>query len=102
VAATQPTATTTMAAVKIANPTQLLSSRAANMWLRLRNASVAKTIVTWVTMKNRKYTSTRKCSDRAAWMLNRLLITVRRIDSAGDIPSPVMTASGAAMKTVVK
>jgi hypothetical protein len=35
-------------------------------------------------------------------MLNRLLITVRRIDSAGDIPNPVISAAGAAMKTTVK
>jgi len=66
VAATQPTAVTTMAAAKAAKPTQLLSSRAANMWLRLRNASVAKTSVTCTTMKKRKNTSTRKCSERAA------------------------------------
>jgi hypothetical protein len=54
------------------------------------------------TMKKMKYSKTRKCNERACWMLNRLLITVRRIDSAGDIPRPVITAAGAAMKTVVK
>ena len=37
-------------------------------------------------------------SERASFMLNRLLITVRRIDSAGDIPRPVMSANGAAKR----
>lgn len=72
------------------------------MWLRLSAASVANTIVTWIRMKNRKYTNTRKCSERATWMLRRLLIIVRRCDSAGDIPNPVISAAGAAMNTVTK
>ncbi len=53
-------------------------------------------------MKNRKYTSTTKCSERACWMLRRLLSQWTRCDSAGDIPRPVINAAGAAMKTVVK
>lgn len=35
-------------------------------------------------------------------MLSRLLMWVRRMDTAGLIPSPVMTAAGAAMNTVMK
>ena len=46
--------------------------------------------------------STRKCSERAAWMLSRLLMRVNRVESAGDMPSPVTSASGAAKKTVMK
>ena len=53
-------------------------------------------------MKNRNQTSTRKCSERAVWMLSTLLIRLKRVDSAGDMPSPVMSASGAATKTVMK
>ncbi len=53
-------------------------------------------------MKTRNQTSTRKCSERAVWMLKILLIRLKRVDSAGDMPSPVMSASGAATKTVMK
>ncbi len=35
-------------------------------------------------------------------MLSTRLIRVNRVDSAGDMPSPVSSASGAAMKTVTK
>ena len=35
-------------------------------------------------------------------MLSSLLIGLNRVDSAGDMPSPVSNASGAAMKTVMK
>ena len=55
-----------------------------------------------MTMNNRNQTSTRKCSDRAVWMLSTVLIRLNRVDSAGDMPSPVMSASGAATKTVMK
>ena len=53
-------------------------------------------------MKNRNQTSTRKCSERAVWMLSNLLIRLKRVESAGDMPSPVISASGAATKTVTK
>ena len=72
------------------------------MWLRFRSAPVVNTSVTCTTMKSRNQTITRKCSERAIWMLNTELIARNRVDSAGDIPSPVMSASGAAMKTVTK
>ena len=39
-------------------------------------------------MKNRNQTSTRKCSDRAVWMLSTWLIRLKRVDSAGDMPEP--------------
>lgn len=102
VAATQPMVVTTIAAAKHQKPSQLSSSRAANMWLKLRSAPVVNTIVTCTTMKSRKYTRIRKCSERASWMLSRLLIAVSRIDSAGPMPRPVSRAAGAAMNTVVK
>jgi len=60
------------------------------------------TKVTWSTMKTRNQASTRKCSERAVWMLKILLIRLKRVESAGDMPSPVMSASGAATKTVMK
>ena len=60
------------------------------------------TNVTCITMKTRNQTSTRKCSERAVWMLNSLLIRLKRVDSAGDMPRPVISASGAATKTVTK
>ena len=72
------------------------------MWLRLTSSPVVNTNVTWSTMKIRNQTSTRKCRDRAVWMLKTLLIRLKRVDSAGDMPSPVIRASGAAMNTVTK
>ena len=61
------------------------------------------TNVTWITMKIRNQTSTRKCSERAVWMLKTLLIRLKRVDSAGDMPEAGdQSASGAAMKTVTK
>ena len=39
-------------------------------------------------MKTRNQTSTRKCSERAVWMLNTVLIRLKRVDSAGDMPEP--------------
>ena len=39
-------------------------------------------------MKTRNQTSTRKCSDRAVWMLSTLLTRLNRVDSAGDMPEP--------------
>ena len=60
------------------------------------------TNVTCSTMKTRNQTSTRKCSERAVWMLKTLLIRLKRVDSAGDMPSPVISASGAATNTVTK
>ncbi len=72
------------------------------MWLRLTSSPVVNTKVTCSTMKIRNQTSTRKCTDRAVWMLKTLLIRLNRVDSAGDIPRPVISASGAAMNTVMK
>ena len=72
------------------------------MWLRLASRPVVNTNVTCITMNSRNHTSTRKCSDRAVWMLNTLLTRLNRVDSAGDMPSPVISASGAATKTVMK
>src|SRR5664280_51767 len=56
------------------------------MWLRLRSSPVVNTRVTWITMNSRNQTRTRKCSERAAWMLSTLLIRLNRVDNAGDIP----------------
>jgi len=39
-------------------------------------------------MKIRNHTSTRKCSDRAVWMLKIRLIPLKRVERAGDIPRP--------------
>jgi hypothetical protein len=72
------------------------------MWLRLTSRPVVNTIAVWTTMKTRNQTSTRKCSERAVWMLNGLLIRLNRVDSAGDMPRPVTRASGAATNTVMK
>jgi hypothetical protein len=72
------------------------------MWLRLTSRPVLTTRVTWITMKTRNQQSTRKCSERAVWMLKIVLTRVKRADSAGDMPRPVMRASGAATKTVMK
>ena len=60
------------------------------------------TNATWMVMKNRNQHRTRKCSERATWMLNSLLTGLNRVDKAGDMPSPVRNASGAAMKMVMK
>src|SRR5689334_4915534 len=72
------------------------------MWFRLRRRPVAKTNVTCMTMKNRNQHRTRKCSDRAVWIDSRLLTRLKRVESAGDMPRPVISASGAAMNTVRK
>jgi len=56
----------------------------------------------WITMNSRNQISTRKCKERATWMLKTLLIHRNFVDSAGDIPRPVMKAIGAATKTVMK
>ena len=72
------------------------------MWFRLRSSPVVNTKVTWMTMKNKNQHKTRKCSDRAAWMDSTRLTGLIRVDSAGDIPSPVISASGAATNTVMK
>ena len=60
------------------------------------------TSVVWMRMNTRNQHSTRKWSDRATWMLSGLLTRLNRVERAGDIPSPVISASGAAMKTVTK
>ena len=60
------------------------------------------TNVTWITMNTKNHTNTRKCSERAVWMLKILLTRLKRVDSAGDMPRPVISASGAAMNTVMK
>ena len=102
VAATHPTMSTTIEAANSANPIQLSSSRPAWMWLRLTSRPVVNTKKTWITMKIRNQTSTRKCSERAVWMLKIVLTRRKRVDNAGDIPRPVIRASGAATKTVMK
>ena len=55
-----------------------------------------------MTMNIRNQTNTKKCTDRAVWMLSTELIRRNRVDSAGDMPSPVISASGAATNTVRK
>ena len=55
-----------------------------------------------MTMKNKNQIRTRKCSDRATWMDSTRLTGLIRVDRAGDIPSPVISASGAATNTVMK
>jgi hypothetical protein len=45
---------------------------------------------------------TRKCRVLAIWMLKIELTHRNFVESAGDIPSPVMSASGAATNTVRK
>ena len=55
-----------------------------------------------MTMKTRNQTSTRKCSERAVWMLRIVLTRLKRVELAGDIPKPVIEASGAATKMVMK
>jgi hypothetical protein len=72
------------------------------MWLRLLSRPVVNTKVTCITMKDTNHTNTRKCKDRAVWMLSILLTRLKRVDSAGDMPSPVISASGAATNTVTK
>jgi hypothetical protein len=94
--------TTAMATAKITKPSAPLLSRAANIALRFRAAPVAKTIVTCMTMNTTNQTITRKCTERASWMLNTLLNRRNRVDSAGDMPNPVISASGAATNTVMK
>ena len=101
-AATHATMITTIVAAKTVKPTQLLSFLAAYMWLRLRSSPVVTTKATWLTTNTRNQSITRKCSDRAAWMLRSLLRRRNRVDNAGDMPSPVISASGAAMKIVTK
>jgi len=63
---------------------------------------VVKTRVTWTMMKNRSHVMTRKCSERAVWMLRTELTRRKRVDRAGDPPSPVMTARGPATNTLMK
>lgn len=69
---------------------------------RFRSSPIVNTSVVWMRMNTRNQQSTRKCRDRATWMLNGLLIRLNRVESAGDIPSPVISASGAATNTVTK
>ena len=102
VAATHPTMTTTIDAAKSQNPTQLWSFRPAKTWFKLTSSPVVNTMVTWMTMKIRNQASTRKCSERAVWMLKIVLTRRKRVDRAGDMPRPVIRASGAAMNTVMK
>ena len=68
----------------------------------MRRAPVVITRVTCTTMNMTNQQSTKKCSERATWMLNTELILRKRVDSAGDMPRPVTRARGAAMKTVMK
>ena len=60
------------------------------------------TSATWVTMNTTNQTNTRKWSERAVWMLSTRLTRLNRVDNAGDMPSPVTKASGAATKIVTK
>jgi hypothetical protein len=69
---------------------------------RLRSSPVVNTSVVWMRMNTRNQHSTRKWSDRATWMLSGLLILSNRVERAGDIPRPVISASGAATNTVTK
>lgn len=102
VAATQATITSTIVAENTPKPTQLWPSLNAYMWFRLFSSPVMNTSATCMTMNSRNHTSTKKCNERATWMLSTLLTRVNRVDKAGDIPSPVSSASGAAMNTVKK
>lgn len=70
------------------------------MWSRFSRIVVAKTSVTCITMNPRNQHRTRKCGERAVWMDSTELIRRNRVDSAGDIPSPVTMASGPATNTV--
>ncbi len=102
VAATQAATTTAIQPRKFHNPSQLLSLRPLSMWLRLVSRPVVKTRLTWITVNSTNQVKTRKCTDRAVWMLSTRLSRLKRVDSAGDIPSPVINARGAATKTVTK
>jgi hypothetical protein len=63
---------------------------------------VVKTRVTWIVMKNKNHTITRKCRERATWMDRTRLTGLIRVDNAGDMPRPVSRARGAATNTVMK
>lgn len=102
VAATHPTITTTIDAANTQKPVQDSLFWVAYMWLKLRSAPVVMTNATCTMMNSRNQQSTRKCTDRANWMLNTELIRRNRVDNAGDIPSPDSSASGVARKTVTK
>src|SRR5665213_1142183 len=94
--------TTIIDAAKIQKPVHDSVFCAAYMWFRLRSAPVVITRETWITMKRMNQHSTKKCRERETWMLRTELTQRRRVDSAGDIPRPDSTASGAAMNTVTK
>jgi hypothetical protein len=72
------------------------------MWLRLTRAPVLNTKVTCITMNIKNQASTKKWRERATWMLKIRLTRLKRVDRAGDMPSPVINARGAATKTVTK
>ena len=102
VAATQPTTTTTIEPRRRPRNRPSPSRRARRNVVEVAQQPGGEHQRDVDVMKNRNHTNTRKCSERASWMLNRLLIGLNRVDSAGDMPSPVINASGAAMKMVMK
>src|SRR3954454_3906732 len=67
-----------------------------------RSSPVVKTNAVCMRMNNRNQHKTRKCSDRATWILSSLLSRRKLVESAGDMPRPVSIAAGAAMKIVTK
>ena len=63
---------------------------------------MVNTKATCTTMKPKNQTRTRKCRERAVWMLKIRLIRLKWVDRAGDMPSPVIRARGAATKMVMQ
>jgi hypothetical protein len=53
-------------------------------------------------MKTTNQAITRKWSERATWIDSTRLTALTRVDRAGDMPSPVISAKGAATNTVTK
>src|SRR5690625_6928023 len=86
---------------KITTPSAPSEWRAANMMFRFSTAPVTSTMLTCNTMNTTNQTITRAWIERASWMLKYLLNLPNRVDSVGDIPSPVIIASGAATNTEI-
>jgi len=93
VAPTQATTTTDMA--KTQKPSHPVSPRVPYMWLRLESSPVLNTSVRWITMNTRSQTSTRKGSDRAAWMLRTFVSRLKRVDRAGTCRGQSRVRGGA-------
>lgn len=72
------------------------------MWLRLASAPVAKTMLTWATMKPTIHSHTMKCTVRATWRLSEPRPVPNLAATAGACSRPVTNASGAATNTVTK